>query len=551
MELRPYQAAAIDSLYRWWQSRSGYPLIELPTGAGKTVVFCELIKRLFSDCPDLMVLVLAHRKELLTQAAQKMIAVWPEAPIGTFCAGLNARQIAPITIASRGTLANCVDAFPRIDLVVVDECHNVSPDDETQYRGIINRLKTKNPSLMVIGFTATPYRRKQGKIYGSGDQHLFAGIAYRAPIRELIDQGYLCPVVSPRLSSDHSLDTSSIKITAGDYNVGQMEKVALQEDLIRQALDDWQQHAKDRQATVFFCVSIAHAEAVSDALRERGIIAPVIHGNTSRTPSFVRERHLKDFDEGRLNHLCNVGVLTEGWDCPRLDCIVLLRATRSVGLYLQIVGRGLRKHPNKTNTLVLDFGGNIDRFGPIDEAKPVTRRKKIDRTKDCPKCGTILGVLARTCPNCFEVFQLPPMKTCKKCQAKVPTSTTACPECNEIFVNHEAKASGADILNTPKTYDGTGIDFYVRTSNAKGLTYLVIAMICGIETYEKFLFLGYPGFAGKRSRQEWKQLAKPSTRVPDTPEQAMQLGPDVLRPIKQIKVERKEKYRYVSQIIFG
>ena len=556
MKLRPYQEEAIQSVFDWWHVHKRFgenPLIVLPTGSGKTVIFCALIKRFMTDFPGTRILVLAHRKELISQAEAKLLKVWPDAPVGVFAASLGRRQLAPVTIASRDTIANVIEDVGLFDLVFVDEAHNIAPGENTRYRKIINSLKSKNPNIHVLGYSATPFRTAQGYIYGADKKHLFQGVACEIRIKRLIDEGYLCPVTARAVSDESVADTSAIKTTAGDFNQGQLEKVVAEDRLVAAAISEWEQLAfqQGRKATVFFCVSVLHANLVSRALHRRGHIVPVISGTT---PQAIRDDVLEAFDRGELIGIANVGVLTEGWDAPRLDCICLLRPTKSLGLYIQMVGRGLRLFPGKENCLVLDSGECIQRFGPIDTAQPRSPKDMEPRTKTCPDCATIVGIFKRKC-LCGHRFEEEPQKECEKCAEPNPPAATSCIACGAPFVTHESRATNGGILSNEVCLEVFTVDEVtcnVRHARTTGRAYLQIIYRHDLfTTFTKNLMIGYPGFAGENAQKEWLRMARSGAQVPARPEDAHAQSRLDLRPVSRITVDMTSRWKDVVDIEYG
>ena len=560
MQLRPYQSEAIDGLFKWWEECYGlWPLVVLPTAAGKTIVFSTIIMRVLQQHPDTRIMVLAHTKELVDQAEKKLLSVWPEAPVGVYAASLKRRQINTITVASRDTIKNVVEDVGKFDLVFIDEAHLIAPSETSGYQKIIAALKEVNPHLSVIGFTATPYRTGTGLIYGEDSKHIFSGLAYEAKIADLMKQGYLCPIIAKSVSEEAIADTSEIKTTAGDFNQGQLQEVAIQEPLINASLDEWEEIAVKggRKSSVFFCVSILHAELVSGELLRRGHDCPVVHGGT---PSQERDDILAEFDSGDLCGVVNVGCLTTGWDAPRLDCVVIMRPTKSLGLFMQMVGRGLRLHDSKENTLLLDFGGCLERFGPIDIAQPASRKKGEDkRTKPCPGCKSIVGFFKRKCPHCEFEFQPPAVKICDSCGEENPVSAAKCIACDKPFVTHERKAStkavmSSDIEPDLKTISIESIS--LSTAKAKsGKQYLRITFTHDIfNHYTKNLMIGYPGYAGEKAKRDWRELAGPNCATPNTPDLAcgwFSHEPDMFRDIESITVNMNSKYKDIVSIQFA
>lgn len=543
MDLRPYQGDAIDALFAWWDAgRAGEdPLICIPTAGGKTVIFATLIKRLLQDYPGVSVLILAHRQELISQAEAKLKAVWPQAPAGVYAASLGRREIRQVTIASRDTIAPVIDAVGQFTFVIVDEAHRMNVRDEGQYRKLVAKLRMNYPDLVVIGFTATPFRLGQGRIYGDGKP--FADLAYRIGIKELTAQGYLSPLTSLAPAAG-AIDTAGVKITAGDFNEHQLEERATAEGIIEAAVDEWLETAYQagRQATVFFCVSLKHAELTRDAILARGVEAQSVSG---KTPGAERAALLDAFDRGEFPALCNVGVLTEGWDCTRVDCIALLRPTQSASLYVQMAGRGLRLHPGKSDCLVLDFGGNIERLGPVDEAderEPKGGRKVKREEAPYRRCGSWDPEARAWIDGCGH---------------KNPTAAVQCEECGRLFIRHEPEAKRGGIVSTEKAYE----DFIVESvgwrtaiSQSTGNEYLRLVYRCGLfEVFYKNLMLGYPGYAGQRALKEWISLTERGS-VPGSAEEACRLldtEAEQLRLPRSITVDVASRWKEIVRFDFG
>ncbi len=212
MKLRYYQRNAIDALHDWFDSRpvGEHPLLSLPTAAGKTIIFSHFIKEVLAKDPNARFLVLAHRKELVSQAEIKLKTVWSGAPTGVLAAGMKRfEHDAQILIASRDTLASPkrLEKVGGFDYMIIDEAHNISPDSFTRYKKIINILSAIKP-MKVMGCTATPYRMGQGYIYGDRKDHFFKDIAYSVSIPELIETGYLSRLSAFAVKDDAIIDAS-------------------------------------------------------------------------------------------------------------------------------------------------------------------------------------------------------------------------------------------------------------------------------------------------------------------------------------------------------
>lgn len=497
MELRPYQEGALAAISGWWEAgRQGDPmLICAPTGAGKTVIFAELCRRLLADYPGVSILVLAHRKELIEQTVDKLTTLWPEAPVGVYAASLGRRETAQITVASRDTVASKIDDLGHITFLIIDEAHRVSVKDEGRYRTIINTLKSKYADLVVIGFTATPYRLGQGKIYGPGK--LFGDMAYQIGLRTLIDAGHLVDYRFPVVAESAVINTDGIATIGGDFDEGELAERATADGMVKAAIDNWQEHGSDRKSSVFFCVSILHAEMVSEELLRRGILCPVV---TGMTPMSERAAALASFGSGEFPAIVNVGVLTEGWDCPRCDCVVLLRPTQSASLYVQMAGRGLRTFDGKADCLIMDFGGNVQRLGkPEDATEPEPTKKKKNE-------GAGFGL--KRCGKWVEGTGQESGAWANGCGHENHTAAKECAVCHKPFIDHAVKAYGTDGQGRKlQRFAVESVQAAVMTSRASGKDYVRVAFNCGLfQTFYKNVMLKYPGYAGEKAAREWAQL---------------------------------------------
>lgn len=408
VELRAYQQEAIDSLYRWFDGSTGNPLIVLPTGSGKSLVLAGFIHSVLAAFPTERLLVLTHVKELIAQNHAQMLRCWPGAPAGIYSAGLRRREAdAPILFAGIQSVHKRAAQIGWVDLVLVDECHLIPADGFGMYRSFLGALSSMNPKLKVIGLTATPFRTDSGSL-DKGSDRLFHGIAYTAEVSDLIAQGFLSPVTSK--STKHPVPVAGVHRQGGEFIGKELEAAAMHEGLVRLAVGEIVARASDRKAWLVFCCGVAHAKAVAEEIRSHGIEAACVFGDTKNVE---RDRVIADFKHGHLRALVSVGVLTTGFDAPHVDMIAVLRPTLSPGLWVQMVGRGLRRSPGKENALVLDFGGNAVRHGPIDAV--MIRQPKpsgpTDATfvaaKACPSCATLVATATRQCPDCGYEWPAP------------------------------------------------------------------------------------------------------------------------------------------------
>ena len=347
MKLRPYQREAIDAVLDGRRRGVRRMLLALPTGAGKTVIFSELIRRARHP-----VLVLAHRDELLGQARDKIEAALRRNEGDRRTVAIErgvhrASREAGVVVASirslhEGRIGGAL-AGRDIRLVIYDECHHAVADANRRVLEQIGVFAADWPGTLV-GFTATT-RRADGR--GLGE--VFEEIVYERSLRQMIDDGYLRPLRGLRFST--AADLSSVTIRGEDFDEDELEEAVDVESrnlLVARAI---QECTRDRR-TIAFCVTVRHAENLARALRQLGVPAAMICGEM---PKPDRARTLRRFEEGALRVITNVGVLTEGFDDPGVSAVAMVRPTRSVSMYLQCVGRGMRLSPDADDCLVLDF----------------------------------------------------------------------------------------------------------------------------------------------------------------------------------------------------
>lgn len=335
MELRPYQNEAVEAIRNEWIQGHQKTLLVLPTGTGKTVVFAKVIEEEIKDGSN--ALILAHRGELLDQASDKLMET-----SGLDSALEKAESTAigsskQVTVASVQTLSQekRLTGFAKdyFKTIVVDEAHHSMSDT---YQRILTHFDGAN----VLGVTATPDRADQknlGKYFDSK--------AYEYSLHQAIKEGYLCPVKAQMIPLE--LDIHSVGISNGDYAVGEIGSAL--EPYLNQIALEMLNYCKGRK-TVVFLPLVKTSQKFAELLNLYGIRAAEVNGNSPD-----RDQILKDFEDGEYDVLCNSMLLTEGWDSPAVDCIIILRPTKIRSLYQQMVGRGMRLHPGKKELLLLDF----------------------------------------------------------------------------------------------------------------------------------------------------------------------------------------------------
>jgi DNA repair protein RadD len=401
MILRPYQEAAKRAAYEHLRARDDNPCVVMPTGSGKSPLMASI-------CHDAValwngrVLVLAHVKELLEQTAEKLTRTCPQVRFGIYSAGLKRRDTdAPVIVAGIQSAYQRACELGAFDLALVDEAHLIPPEGDGMYRQLLREAKVVNPRLRVVGFTATPFRLDSGPICTAGGY--LNAVCYEVGVRELIRDGYLCPLVSR--AGKASVDTSKLHVRSGEFVAGEAEDMMDEQALVEAACGEVAEHTASRRKVLIFATGVRHGGHVVDVLKARhGIDCGFVTGETA-----ARERRgiLEQFRAGDLKYVCNVNVLTTGFDAPDVDCVVLLRPTLSTGLYYQMVGRGFRVHPGKDDCLVLDFGGNVLRHGPVDQlnVNEDSRGKSSSApAKECPGCRALVAAVFALCPHCGHLF---------------------------------------------------------------------------------------------------------------------------------------------------
>lgn len=402
VELRPYQQAVITRLDQLEHVGVRAPLVVAPTGSGKTVIAAEIIRR----SADKRVLFTAPRRELVHQTCKKLDAFGVE--YGVLLAGDKRTNLyARVQVASRDTLIARLLRSRRYDLapfdtVIIDEAHVGLTDRTTQLLGLW-------PQARIIGLTATP-TRSDGKALG----RVYDELVEVATVAELMEQGFLVP---GRYFSVSEPDLRAVRTTAGDYNQLDLDTVMNQSKLVGDIVEHWLTHASTRR-TVVFATSIPHSVALAQQFLTQGVAAEHVDANT---PQHAREAIFERFSNGRTQVLTNCTLASIGFDLPELDCVVFARPTKSVGLYLQMLGRGLRPTPGKSDTLVLDHAGNVHRHGfaqdprfwtlhgkyAIDEQKTREAKRKREEagevTINCPQCKAVFAG-SNTCPSCGYYF---------------------------------------------------------------------------------------------------------------------------------------------------
>lgn len=463
-KLRDYQRWCLDKLYAWLNNNIlGNPLLCLPTGTGKANIIASICHELLDKYPAMKIMMCVHSKTLVDQNAKRLKRLWPDAPIGIYAAGLKKKQSSmPITFASIQSAVKHPEDFGVQHVLLVDEAHMISDKEGTSYQILIDALKKKNPKLRVIGLTATPFRLKTGRLVEGG---LFTDVAFDATGYEafnwFLDNCYLKTLIP--FPTDTEFELGKLRTLGGEFRNDDVQKAMDKEALTRAAIEEALHKASDRDHWLVFTTGIEHAENVAAMLRAYGEEAAAYH---SKMTTDEQEKVMADFLSGKLRMLVNADMLTTGFDFPEIDCIIMLRPTKSVGLHIQMLGRGTRpvyafgfdldtlagrmaamQASGIINCLVLDYAKNTSRLGPINDPRIPGEKGK--------KTGEIPIKLCET--KRIVQPEIGPMVT--GCGAYNHAAARTCCACKATFMIGEAlidtEASKEEIVKKKKTIDQT------------------------------------------------------------------------------------------------
>lgn len=546
---RDYQYDAVEALWKYFSERTGNPIVAMPGGTGKSVVialWCALVLSYYSGQ---RIQVLTHVQELIEQNHKRMMEVWPQAPAGVYSAGLGRKELgAPILFAGIQSLIRVMETVPVPDLIMIDECHLLSPDENSRYQKYITYMKERNPFLKVIGLSATPFRRGQGMLTDGG---LFTDICIdmtdTASFNWFIDQGYLTPLIPRPMNTQ--IDMTDVHMSNGDYNVNELETAV--EKIAYGAVHEGMMWAADRKKILAFCAGKNNAEHVADYLNAHGRKATFVHDGITAAQ---RRDRIEGYRAGEYDAMTNNNILTTGFDDAEIDCIFILRKTVSVVLWIQMLCRGDRPlyHPSytrdmldtrenrlaaifyggKPNCLVLDFARNTPVLGPIndpiipqrpgkgsgDAPVKICERKKLVNPTPQQGCGTYNHASVRVCAGCGGTFDF-----------TIPFTKIAGDEA--LIRTEEAKYEWFDVHS---------VQYAAQSSKAQGTPMLRVTYGCSRgKTFREFVMLEHPKLTGHEARMWWR--ARSSDEPPATVFEALKLTNGLRQP-RKIRVHINTKY---------
>jgi len=478
--LRPYQREAVDNTIDFFKKKRDPVVIVLPTGAGKSLVIAELAR-----IAKGRVLVLAHVKELVEQNHEKYESYGLKA--GVYSAGLNKKETdEKVIFGSIQSVARAKKSFfDNFSLLIIDECHRVNSDEETQYGDVIKQLREKNEGLCILGLTATPYRLGLGWIYEynhqgelkSQEERFFKQCVFELPLEYMIKNKFLTQPVKVDIPVT-SYDFSELTESGRMYSTSEVEELLNQQKrltplIIKNIIDITESY--NRQGVMIFSSTVKHAHEILECLPSGQ--AKIIIGDTDNNE---RDKIIEEFKNKEFKYLVNVSVLTTGFDAPHVDVIAILRPTESVSLYQQIIGRGLRLDDNKKDCYVLDYTGmGHDIYTPeISDKKPSKESEAV--IVPCPKCGfennfwghlnldgDIVEHFGRKCrgatqdANSLEIFPCGyrfRFKICHSCGMENDITARECTECSAVLIDADSKLKQAKLSKNAHVLTPDSVD---------------------------------------------------------------------------------------------
>lgn len=521
---RPYQQDAVDSLFDYFQTKSGMPLVAMPPGTGKSLVIASFLETVLKQWPDQRILCITHSQELIAQNYDKMIRLWPGVPAGIHSASLNRKDLHnPIIFGGIGSVYRKAQAFGKVNLLIIDEAHLVSPKSTTMYAKFIKDLMKINKYLRVIGLTATPFRMGQGMLTDGG---VFTDVCYdlttMQAFNKLIAEHYLVPLIGK--PQDLRIDVGDVPTQGGDYILKHLQMAADKEAITKKALEDALPVLRERKRWLIFTTGIEHTEHAAKMASDMGISCEAIHSKITKQQ---REERLAKHRNGEVIALANNNILTTGFDDPAIDFILNLRPTQSPVLWVQMMGRGTRpvfdlskgfdlatyegrkKALIKKDCIVHDHGANTERLGPINGIVVPNKRRKGPKkpppVKTCPVCETYNHISARECINCDHEFEFDNKLTFTASDASIV-------QLDEFKV---------DVFKVDEVH-------YTRHIKIGKPDSFKVTYHCGVRIFHEYVCLEHGGFIAKKARDWFRKRLNGKT--PTSVTDALAIARELNRP---------------------
>lgn len=514
--LRHYQNVAPHVIGYVRRTKTKHPVVGLPTGSGKTYAMADLIKQVREQFGT-QALIISHVKEILEQN-EASFNKYLGSKVAVYSAGMGRREIGPITVAGIQSIYRRPEDFKGHNLIIIDECHTVSPEADTMYRKFLAGIGKH----ICVGFTATPFRLGTGPIYGSGQlfDDLIIDWCTGDRYDQLVKEGHLSPLTMRRTQLE--MDVSDIKITGGDFNEKELALKFNRDAVTQEAIKEVLAAGKHRKKWLIFAIDIAHAESIAETLIRAGIKCAPVHSKMSES-GFDRHSTVRKLKDGKYQAAVTVNVLTTGFDDPHIDLICLLRPTKSPVLHVQSLGRGSRVADGKENCLVLDFASNCSRLGPINDPLVLIKGKGKGGgdpvMKACENCDSLAHIAVRICPECGQKFPI-----------QHGLSTTAI----QIELEGGPKWLKVDSVEYSK-------DIHFGSPNRLKVTYFCQGM-----SFQEYVCIEHKGYA-KHKADHWVKFrgGEPTNSVDDLMRQTI----DLTKP-KRIQVKKSGKHNIINDVYF-
>ena len=550
IKLREYQQRSIDCVFEYFQKGgAGNPLVCAPTGTGKSVMIAGFIRQAFKTYGRQKILVATHVKELVDQNHQKLVSMWDcDGTIGINAASLKQRSYgADVIFCNIKSIAANPQWFGKVDLVIIDEAHLVNPTGLGQYVSVIKELQSVNKWLKVIGYTATPWRLGHGHICEDG---IFTDVALDlttlTEYNKLIADYYLCKLVSR--PTDVKYDLSNLHMRGGDFIESEVQAAMDKDELTYQALQYSLPYFEGRRSGIIFCAGIRHAQSAANMMNYFGVPTAVVH---SKSTDKERDAAIQGLKNGTYRFLTNSNILTTGVDIPHVDFLIDLKPTNSSVLRNQMYGRATRMvfadgfdlstlegrhnaafHGGKHNALVLDFVGNTERLGPINDPVPPRRKGKASGdvpVKICPHCGCYNHTRSVFCDMCGYEFPKYSKINDEASSAKLIAETDVdAPVWEELAVSHRTTKFGL--------------------TKQAGRPYVQITYYCNAKTYTEFR-----SFEFQKDRDWWAKHVRDEFKqdpIPNSSSAAIEQFDKIKIPSHIIAWVNKKPYPAVSELVY-
>lgn len=560
---RDYQVEAVGSIFNFFQEDHRVdhnPIVAMPVGTGKSVVIARFLQRVFNLYSGQKILCLTHVKELIEQNYKKLLEAWAFAPAGIFSAGIGRKDINfPIIFAGIASIVNKAALFGHVDLILIDEVHLVSPEDQTMYRRFICALQRINPKLRLVGFTATPWRMGQGMITepyekrnGTVVEPLFTDFCIDLTKPHIFNrffaEGYLSPVIPKR--TETQLDVEGVHLRGGDFLLSELQNAVDKETTTRMALEEALDIAANRRKWLVFSSGVEHAIHTAEMFNDFGVKAVAIHGKMTKTE---RDNAISGYKQGFYKVAVNNNILTTGFDCPDIDLIMMLRPTLSTVLWVQMLGRGTRPlyvgdydlstidgrlssiaDSPKQNCLVLDYATNTKRLGPInDPVIPRSRGQKggVAPTKLCPSCDTWIHASLRFCNGIT--------KEGKDCKHEFEFQ-------NKLQSRASTESIIKDDLPIVEVFKVDRILYSVHEKNGSPDS-LRVQYLCNLRTFNEYVLLEHSQWVARKAQKWWQERGQ--WPVPATVEEALERVGELKVPT-HLRVWVNKKYPEIMSVCY-